>query len=1615
MKPGRKRKSKTPVKDSSSEDDEAEEDNGVVLSQRRTRLRAELTSLHKEMEVAQYASVKGGNLRRKVPRDQAVARAIKRRILEAQDDEMFAEEEEEPKQTKRLRGAKAAQADEVIKGSLVFGVPLDTQDPEEEESESEESEEEEGYNDDSDDENLDDADKNMDDVDIEDEEVVGDIDDEEFEDEEFVDDDDEDEPEEEEPEEEDDEEDEEEEDDEEEEEEDAGEEDENDAESDTPQSQKKSKRKLSMKKTPKRRMFRLRNFKSFKMAQRHGEALGAHARGLPKLAIYKLKQVANDAPSAPQVYSSLGMVYEDMLKDSQRKREAKQNGKDTENFEEREDLLGGEEDVYIDDEITPDPELSEQLKLAKKAYGSFHVAALLCKKDYTLWVRAADSASEIAHLHTDVMLLPSITDEVREYHRSEKVRWLSESKNDYQTADNLKPPGLDVPAKLAALLIELGNMSEALTLLTDLKNRSPNNARSPFESSCKAWLLYADLMLRIGFESTEWNRGNHSNNNYMFRRWLRKFSKTFDWQERRLQALAKALEAAAGSKSCGVLMQWMEDKAKALHDAQAAEDAESGGEKDLSKNEEADSNDNSGEGSMKDNADPSVSNSSTGGLSSKDLEKEKELLLERNRAELEDFDKTTREIKMNNDKAALEARDDARESLFAKQKAAVVELVGSLYCRQGQNEMSSPDKVPKAKRNERASLSAIQSPLPVSASCRTVCRIASELMRHMLTMGLHTGGRLVGEATSLYLKERGSMIEKSIESKRRFREAQRQPTSIFALQHETYDAVDKGSDEEESGNSDVPFSDEDELADDEASGVIDSLRRGALPPELRFFYGICLAGEGGKQFLATKCLEAINDLEQEPLQWLREKFIDASVVVDSSWLNFQCNATDPLRRTSAYSLIADFLKADTLKIPADKLADLFSSHVNYLIESGMVNDAFNSHGRHALAVQRRNQVLDVLVASARCQALLLEKIVNRGGEEEDCKGKIIHLFDSLTQYLTVRWKVEDNGAISSSCMEILSVMATSLNLLHSCRGASTKSFAHGLLAKMIKPVSLLCGTDGFELGNEMQQSLDDLKEFPFPGTWLSDDLRMLSLRTYNCAVATNCSHFSGWENEEFTDGLLRDTDAPYYFGVSLNGGHTAGFLATSLADVLAEQWDILQKVLPGSCSFDFSAQMTALRSTPTYIEMKERHENASRSQSIHLYAEEDSLSILLSFSHYNLLMAKDTDDISLKPKLALTALSIILPLSQFSLNQILWMSSVGRAAASRPGLKAWRPLQSRKRDSGNLTRPLRRKPSSNAHGGGELHQWFAGENNEVSLSNVVQVPPAALLDAWKSVECNRDARDSTESVELMQELDISLRKLRSCYSAEAAETTSLKVAVKLIRLAVAPRCENPFLCLQQAALFASQGKKGGGSADLFKVPLSRKDSCSPLDALAILGRADCLQALYFYEEAAFLCSYVASICASRRSHQRADLDWNSRWKVIALVTYNQSVLLRSAANSVVREHGKKEDTTATWETEVIEELKRARADGLSWLANLEGDGNYTADLVGRVHMNRYAMIDGVPPMPEGKSPTTNGDIIATLDHNSSTEYYEGGFEMYSEPDVDIYNEPDVEEVEMYAV
>lgn len=859
----------------------------------RKRMRRELTSLHQEMEIAQHGIAKNGNFRRKVPRDQSKVRTKKRKLLEQIDALETVDDNGKEFPERRLRGPKASIYDVVVQDSLIFGMnseskklhqgnnqlKIDATKPA--------SRDEAGESD----EHLMELDEGGDTE--EDEEVDG-IDALEDEPNDRNDDDDE-----------------------EEDDDDISDTNDNDCnelnhEMQINPSKTADATKVTGRKN--RRMYRLRNFKSQRLAQKHGAAMGAHALGRQQEAIQLLKQVARDAPSAPQIYSSLGLVYEDMLHECQ--------GKMISNSVATESMGGmSTSETSSTTANIPDKDLEYQLDIAKKAYGSYHIAAILCRRDYTLWLRAADCASAISEIHASMMMVGTIPDSVRTYHREERRRWLEEAKYDYQTADNLQPPGIDVPAKLAFIMIELGLLSDALTLLTDLKRSSK------FDSSYRAWLLFSDLMLRIGYQCTQWNRVQNATN-FMFRRWLRKLSKSFDWQERRLQGLCKAMEAACGSKICTPLIKWLKNRFC------------------IKSFVTVDRNWNVGTDDLCSDVPGAPSTSAA------KLEEERELLQRRNLDELVAFDTTTSELLIGPTTVVAIERNAERIKLQQSHDASMQHLLDEFGDKDGSKELHDDPHITENWEGE----------MPLSASVTTVCSIASELMRHMLVMQLYEGGQLVGEAVSLYFKERYKLQEKR---KKNLKDAAHQSATHSAL---LFDAgrYDDNSDEEH--EYEMLLSDDEDLNNTDTCGP-HWFQKGELPPDLKVLYGLSLACQGGKYFsLGIKCVQAIGLLPREERSWFTEKVIDTSVIQDNSWLLFEQSMKDPLRRTALYAFSSDvILKSRCFRDLSGAVAVLFRNEVLSLAKEGVLEkvlDVCLSRNPQQF-VQRQNIVVKILVATAR--------------------------------------------------------------------------------------------------------------------------------------------------------------------------------------------------------------------------------------------------------------------------------------------------------------------------------------------------------------------------------------------------------------------------------------------------------------------------------------------------------------------------------------------------------------------------------------------------------------------------------------------------------------------------
>ena len=230
----------------------------------------------------------------------------------------------------------------------------------------------------------------------------------------------------------------------------------------------------------------------------------------------------------------------------------------------------------------------------------------------------------------------------------------------------------------------------------------------------------------------------------------------------------------------------------------------------------------------------------------------------------------------------------------------------------------------------------------------------------------------------------------------------------------------------------------------------------------------------------------------------------------------------------------------------------------------------------------------------------------------------------------------------------------------------------------------------------------------------------------------------------------------------------------------------------------------------------------------------------------------------------------------------------------------------------------------------KVQEWIEGAGSPTS-KDFIPIPNTELKRLWMLTICEKvDGTKTTEAKNQMQKVHKALGDLRTCYTYAAAEKACLNLSIALLEMAALPDCHDPFNCLQHAVSFASQATKSGNSDTVYRRSLPEMTRCSPREALIILGRADCLQAVYFPNEAAYLCSFVARVCRLHRDSGEANYEWNDQWKIVAVYAYNVSVMIRITVSSILDQTMQKAFMTA-WERDVVEELERARKDGRNWI------------------------------------------------------------------------------------
>jgi len=1401
-----------------------------------------------------------------------------------------------------------------------------------------------------------------------------------------------------------------------------------------------------------RTMYRLKNFKSHKLVERQGQALGAHARGEHKEAIAKLAEVAEAAPLAPQVYSTLGLVYENMLRE-----------KDAEDVD-----MGGSDDEGDDEEpktasteagsangnaaaIATGGEgagggqknkaIHSKLVLAKKAYGSFHIAAVMCKKDFTLWVRAGDAALDISDMYSDLIGAGSCPGTDAIDYTAEREKWTTEAKNDFQAADNLQPPGISIPSKLAAVQMELGNLSEALTILTDCKNQSQSaartsgGARSDMEKSYGVWLLYADLMLRIGFGCKQWNRGIQSNSNYMFKRWLRKYSTTFDWKELRLQALCMALEAAAGSAACSELGDWLRLRAAKLRldlDGQNGDRGSSGGfdsgrwkvgdayESDQQKeqtgaavattkagavgreaavgtanddDEGGDENNSEANGmsvaadstpseiaaaKMADNEEAATTESSP---DERSFEEKREALISSNKAELLAFDEETKALNLSPNSKEGREREILLSDLVKRHRSSLVAFVGEHY----QREQAKKDSVQAAQSTDGRvgdDSGTSREPLPMSASCATVCNIATLLMKQCIDLQLFQGPSLVGEAVSSYLKERVERLE-------------RKPTvpdsnPLLLSQnpfdtHLSYDHVDEdGASDSEDSMIDY-LSDDEDLDSPSKAGAIEGMRNGVLPDELQVLVGVSLLVEGGKNYAAQRALSAIARLQDDAAMATQ-----LETGSSSDWSSF-CNPFGGVTsKTSFFALTAGLV----YRMEDDKaknclnLIPLFQEYAEKIEKEGLlegvetnasvarISDNSDSHGQGKAKYREIFlSLLKLLMIRAREESL---NVLSNEKIEDGCKNSMT-LLDFVIRYEEVLWDGQVQGlsfSILQSDSEILRILSEVFSTLVKAKQAyvdlmfsSTPSSGGVLelmdpvLAKLRHILSvLLCISLDMPTPKEAftaSFATTTSSTLPLPSNWQSGAQENLSRRAFNLCVgyAVPASNLAwrpdGLFSLEVMMNTARDSNV---FGISLSYDETmrawvCGILPEKVEMELASQLQTLQEggLVNIAIWDEFSIGFQTIKETDWYSRTTEKLQRQGGREVLSQGGEQAGMALLLLLSRSYLTIAKmlDPEDTLKKESMVKTVLSIVLPIAQFCTGKRMWNSRIGTCTVTESERREWNrfvdtrltfeglPVTAEKPAVNESRR--RRKPSQPPRIKVAKPSAPPPPAREEVIQNAIRLSSSALLNEWlkESVvaegNIEEEAKESAAAKEAMAQLDEALKVLHKSTTLPSMQKSSLVVASALLKVANQSNCYNPFQCLQHAVMFASNGPKLGKNDVLFKKVLSQNDlDCPPIEALMILGRADCLRALHFTDEAIFLCSHVLTLCSKQReiippaAGVALTPTLPSKWSAVNAYAYMVSIATDYTLSSLLHACNR-EVTTLNWSKEALEEIAHGRA------------------------------------------------------------------------------------------
>ena len=167
--------------------------------------------------------------------------------------------------------------------------------------------------------------------------------------------------------------------------------------------------------------------------------------------------------------------------------------------------------------------------------------------------------------------------------------------------------------------------------------------------------------------------------------------------------------------------------------------------------------------------------------------------------------------------------------------------------------------------------------------------------------------------------------------------------------------------------------------------------------------------EGGRNYIAKKCLESIDFLQQESKSWVVASDAKFEIAKDLSWSLRHAIATEPLGRTVAYAFVADSLCGTAEEVEwAAHLTEMFTRLVEDLREHGLIDAMFDPHNSHSeVSSFRRRQIFTSIHAWGRLQVIRAKEACVRAlrsslpEEAKRAKESVIHTFKGLKKYLNI--------------------------------------------------------------------------------------------------------------------------------------------------------------------------------------------------------------------------------------------------------------------------------------------------------------------------------------------------------------------------------------------------------------------------------------------------------------------------------------------------------------------------------------------------------------------------------------------------------------------------------------